>query len=331
MPRRRRYIEPNTCYEICFRARRSLPLVAYETMRLIIGSAIARTQRDDKVILCHDIWNGSHAHLIVVSKSPLGLVTFYGELQKRITDAIKRLLGITHLNIWEGYPMVAEICDLEAAKKRISYLYANPAQDNLVASIDHFPGYSSYKDFVGCRDRLDAKVSEEFPWIRLPSIERLSSNVLSPRQDRNIKDRLIMTNSGYHKLMRHPNAWMKCFGIDTDSEAAKINSDIIKVIFCKEQLAQQIRDKERKAIMGRQKLCSQPILKSHIPKKQGRKVFIIATVNRIRVKRIFARDLFDERCSECWVLYKAGDLSVRWPPGAFVPSLPPRNDTLVNG
>lgn len=125
MPRRRRRIKSKGCYELCFRAREGLPLVAYDLIELIIGSAVSRTQRDDKVTLCHDLWNGSHAHIIVVTKDSSQCTRFYGEIQKRITDSIKRLLGLHYLDLWEGTAMVAEIADEEAAIERIAYLYAN--------------------------------------------------------------------------------------------------------------------------------------------------------------------------------------------------------------
>ena len=40
--------------------------------------------------------------------SGMALIAFTSELQKKLTYAIKRLLGLEHLQIWEGYPMIAE-------------------------------------------------------------------------------------------------------------------------------------------------------------------------------------------------------------------------------
>ncbi len=92
MPRNRRQIKSNTCYEICFRAKSTLPLVAYRVIALIIQSAIARTQRDDKVILCHHIWNGSHPHIIAVSKDAQQFVNFYSEIYPpRASFAVQNL------------------------------------------------------------------------------------------------------------------------------------------------------------------------------------------------------------------------------------------------
>src|SRR5262245_37021010 len=130
MPRRRRQIISNSCYEICFRARRSLPLSSHRFIKFLIKSCLARVQRDDKVTLCHDLWNGSHPHLIVKAHDAEQCVRFYGEIQKKITDAIKRLLGVSHLNIWEGRATVAQLRDVAAVQDRIAYLYANPAQDD---------------------------------------------------------------------------------------------------------------------------------------------------------------------------------------------------------
>jgi hypothetical protein len=40
----------------------------------------------------------------------------YCEVQKKITEAIKRLLGLHHLRIWEGRVTVIEIRDLKKPK-----------------------------------------------------------------------------------------------------------------------------------------------------------------------------------------------------------------------
>lgn len=167
MPHARRLIISNCCYELCFRARSTLPFAAYLVIRLLIASALARTQRDNKVRLCHDVWEGSHCHMIVVTKDPEQCMLFYSELQKKITDALKRLLGLDHLEIWEGDVTVARVLDLDQAKERIAYIYANPAQDNLVECIEKFPGYSSWSEFARSLTNLNALCKEEeFTCIR---------------------------------------------------------------------------------------------------------------------------------------------------------------------
>ena len=102
MGRNRRRIISGRAYEVCFRARQGLPLVTNHLMNLIINSVIARKQHDTKVIICHDIWNGSHAHMLLVALDAKNFFNFIGEVQKEITEIIKRLLGLDQLHLWEG-------------------------------------------------------------------------------------------------------------------------------------------------------------------------------------------------------------------------------------
>ena len=323
MPRRRRRITSKKCYELCFRAREGLPLVAYGVMRLLLGSIVARTQRDDKVVLCHDLWNGSHCHMIIVALDSEMCTRFYGEVQKRITDAIKRLLGLKFLDLWEGNPMVAEIADLDAAIDRISYIYANPAQDNLVDQISEFPGFSSWREFKSNTTHLVASTTEEFPWIRLPSIPALESRVLSRGEDARLAKQLRSENKVIHALVRNPNAWMRCFGVRSDAEAVEINSRILQNLELREEAARQKRKTEKRSVLGAERLKSQPIMKPHVPKKKDRKVFLLCSIKELRIKLIEEFKSFCEQCSECFRRWKARDFSGEWPNGAFRPPLPP--------
>ena len=292
---------------------------------------MARTQRDSKVTLCHDIWNGSHTHLIIVAWDAYACVNFYAEIQKKITDALKRLLGLSHLIIWEGDPMVCELGDLERAKERIVYLYENPSQDNLVESIDKFPGYSSWREFLKCKGQLAGTSTEMHPWIRLPSIPELSSPMPSPREDDNVVRLLRHRNKAKHQLVRKPNDWMRCFGVTKDEDAEKINTEIIAMLREREDKHANDRKKDNRTVMGVAKLTSQPILADHTPKKNDRRIYINTSVNEIRMKRIREHRHFSEECRRCYEAWKRGDFTVVWPEGAFKPPLPPNFNYLPDG
>lgn len=326
MPRQRRRIISKGCYELCFRARKGLPLVAYQLIELLIGSAISRTQREEKVTLCHDIWNGSHPHMLVVTRDSEQCTRFYGEIQKRITDGIKRLLGLKHLDLWEGTAMVGQIKDQQAAVERIAYMYANPAQDDLEESIEKFPGYSSWRCFRKAQPRLDAEDIEIYPWIRLPSIPRIPDRALTPHEDLTVCRKLRKSNRERHKLVRKPNAWMSCFGIESQDEIAQINARIVERLRQKESAESQRRTKLKKKVLGAHRLRSQKVLQAHTPKKRGRKIFIITSINELRVKLIADFKQFCFECRECLRRWRSGEYDVQWPPGAFKPPLPP----LVN-
>jgi hypothetical protein len=328
VPRGRRYIESGAVYELCFRAKSTLPLVAYKCLNFIIQCVLARVQRDEKVILCHDIWNGSHPHLIVVSRDSLQLINFISEVQKKITDIIKRLLGLDYLEIWDGSPSIIKIGDLDAVIERIAYLYANPAQDNLETCIEKFPGASSWEDFQGSLTSLTAEVSKLYPWIRLPSVPQVRSAILSRDEDLEVLNLLKGSNKQLHRLTRSPNAWMEYFGVKDDSEVERINSRIIQLLRLKEGAANTVREIEGTSILGAARLQSQPILKPHTPKKRERKIFIISTIKEIRLEFIDRMRWFRRVCRECWERWRAGEFSVTWPPEAFKPPLPPTLNLL---
>ena len=322
MPRTRRYVESGAVYELCFRARRGLPFVSYQCLNFIIQCVLARVQRDDKVILCHDIWNGSHPHLIVVSKDAKQLVNFYSEIQKKVTDIIKRHLGRDYLEIWEGIPSVIKLGDLDAAMNRIAYLYANPAQDDLEECIERFPGASSWQEYLVCQNSLDDSVSNSYPWLRLPTVPKLSAACISGKEDQKVIDILIKRNEEIYTLTRCPNAWMKCFGVK-DLEVNRVNSQIITLLRQKETIAREIRNRDKKSVLGAKRLKSQPIMKTHTPKKKERKIFIITTLKEIRVEFIEKMRSFQMICCDCYQRWKNGEFSVKWPPAAFKPPLPP--------
>jgi len=322
MPKTRKYIESGAVYELCFRARTGLPLVSYQFLNFIIQCVLARVQRDDKVILCHDIWNGSHPHLIVVSKDAQQLVNFYSEVQKKITDIIKRLLGRDYLEIWDGDPSVIKLGDLDAAKDRIAYLYANPAQDNLEQTIELFPGASSWQEYLACQSSLEDSVSKSYPWIRLPTVPKLSAACMLEKEDLEVVDILLNKNAKLHSLTRHPNAWMKCFGVK-DSDVNRVNSQIITRLRQKENIAREARIRDGKSVLGAKRLKSQPIMKTHTPRKKERKIFIISTIEEIRNEFIDKMRSFQMICWDCYRRWKNGEFSVKWPPAAFKPPLPP--------
>jgi len=155
-------------------------------------------------------------------------VNFYQDLQKKITDAMKRILGVSRLALWEGDPVLAEILDCEAAIQRIAYYYANPTDADLVNTIEEYPGLSSWDDFNNAALEVHAVQSHEVPWIRLPSIPRLKSLYLSDSQDRALTAALIEKNKKKtHALSIQPHAWMAAFNITDSEEVGALRERII--------------------------------------------------------------------------------------------------------
>ncbi len=319
--RHRRYFTSNALYELCFRAKEGLPFPTLRIINLIIKSALARAQRDNKVILTHHLWMGNHMHALVVIKDALQATRFYGEVQKQITDSIKRLLGLSYLNLWERRIMVARILDITKAKERIEYLYLNPARASLVNSIEEYPGVSSWNSFSRAPNTLSAVDKESVAWIRLPTIQKLPSPLLQPHQDRYFSEELLEASKIKHELEIHPNAWMAVLGVTDPKEIEEINNELHHRIKTDEARMKSKRDKEGKKAVGPARLKEEPILKPHTPKKKERRIYVLSSIIELRVA--FIND-FKELSRHCMALYKRVRRfeSVRWPHGIFPPYPP---------
>jgi hypothetical protein len=260
--------------------------------------------------------------MIVVSKDANQMVFFLMETKKKLTEIIKRLLGISRMNIWEeSGTSVTRVLDGQSVKERIAYILANPAQDDLVDCIEQFPGVSSWDEIMTFKAALNGKSSNRYPWIRFPSIPRLKSRAPSEQTCRKVVESLQNDNEEQFDLVCEPNAWMRCFGVTTDEEAARLNDEIVYLLRQREEDARKQRGP--KPVMGPKKLVAQPIMKSHTPRKHGPKVRVIASDPEGRRLYLEMFRSFCALCKECYRRWKKGELSVVWPPEAFKPPLPP--------
>lgn len=319
MGRYRRHVVTGEVYEICFRAKSGLPFVIYALINLLIQSVVARVQRDCKVELCHDIWNGSHPHIIVVAKDQAGVSAFAGQIEKRITDCMKRLLGLSSLLLWDGRARIIPLLDAETVSSRIAYLYANPAKDNIVDSIDLFPGVSSWRDYKAASQEVSSEVTNVFPNIRLKDLPLLPSRRLTHRQDTFYTNRITDNAETFHKLVRKPNAWMPRFGVVSSEHVREINNRILEKIEILENTARETRRIEGKSLFSRSKLLSQPVLKEHTPPPKEGSVLSMASDKSTKIEYRKKFKAYDRECSDCYQRELLGDRSVKWPPGAFKP------------
>lgn len=250
------------------------------------------------------------------------------EIQRKITEAIKRLLGYEILHLWEGTPMVALIPDIDTAIDRIAYFYANPSQANLEDSIERYPGLTSWNEFELSLSNPNAKCSTSATWIRARSLEKLPSPGLSRFQDIFFFEKFINSNKKSHELIVEPNAWMKCFNINNTSEVIAINQSIVSNIIFREQKSRERRALKGEKVLGAHKLVLEPIMKPHKPKKKNKKIFVICLDKNLRLSLIKDHQKFCALRRERYEEWKIGDFSSPWPPGAFRPPMPPLSNLL---
>lgn len=318
MARTRRYYRGNRPYEITIRTRQGRPLPPWDLINLLIRSAVARTQRDQKVTLCHYVWMGNHAHFLVVLKDAEQCRKFYMEIQRKITGYLKRLLGVEQLFLWEGQPSVSEILDVEKVIDRIVYFYCNPAHAELETSIERYPGVSTWK-----AAQTGGTHSEEVPWVRFPAVKKLFSHKLSRRQDQFLTAKLLQATKEKHALTVEPDAWLSCFGI-TDAAVIKETRELImSKVSDKEHELDLVRTKTGKKVLGAERLRGASIAQEHVPRKKERRIFVLASDTSLRVSYIQMVKALATKCAELYQLAKAGAVHLLWPPGVFRPPLPP--------
>jgi hypothetical protein len=322
---RARYYESQKLYAITFRTIEGLPFVATSYMKLLIRGVMARVQRDKKVTLCHFLWMGNHAHILAIFEDSQQAVHFYAEVQKKLTESLKSLLGLGHLRLWEGRPVVAPVLDLPAAIQQVAYLYANPARANLVDSISDYPGCSSWDTFqrmaTSEAPQVDAKVEIKERWVPYSKIPLLPAPVLKKHADLDFAETLYKTGR-HHTLDLYPNAWMKCFGVTTPERVAHVNQEILNQLAKNEQQHRDARIKESKGVLGERALRIQPIMRHHIPKRTAnrRRVFVICSDKQLRISFIFKVKALCELARQYYQDALRGVLR-NWPPGMFKPPI----------
>jgi hypothetical protein len=115
---------------------------------------------------------------------------------------------------------------------------------------------------------------------------------------------------------------MEAFKITDPAQQQRINARLLDRISHLEQRAVTRRLKERKSLIGRDRLIAQPLSLSYRPKRSGKRMWCLADKRSLRISFIkFFKKLMATARSvrERW---RQGETSVRYPPGLFPPSMP---------
>jgi len=158
-----------------------------------------------------------------------GLTRFHGQLKKRLTDFVKRLLGFSHLRLWDDRSTLGEVLDLDAAIDRFAYSFLNPVRAKLVRSIDDYKGCNTWKEFVSTPADLHAVIEKKVPWVLATDIEALSdSNPSWSEERRVVEDLREKVSAREMSILRiHPFRWLEAFGISDPAEIERVRARII--------------------------------------------------------------------------------------------------------
>lgn len=332
MARGRRCIFTNCVYEICIRTRQGLPFVTRKYMKMLLRSVMARVQRDQKVIIIQYTWMANHLHMMVIVKDRAACTQFYGELQKQLTESLKKLLGLRHLTLWKSNVVsVIPLEDVATIQQRLAYFAANPASADLVDSIEDYPGLSTYWDFMRDLSSVDAAYSIRCPWVRLPMIGKLKNLAVSDTEDLEICAKWESEATEFHDLVVQPHAWMKLFGIERRGEVRATNRQIISQIKELEERARVRRKARNKKIMTAEVLRQQALNMTYEPEKPTQRIYVYSVDPGLLSEQLRRYQEFNNHCVDCYERWRCGDLSVEWPLGAFRPPIPNLQNDLFAG
>lgn len=293
-----------------------LLLLANPLCKAILESCLARAMELHPVKVSHFVVEGTHVHMIVVVEDPDDVNAFMRCFKTESAHMLNRLLGRKKRTIWcEGYDSPIVLTPLRALIA-IAYLYANPAKDNLETSIDRYPGLSSWKMFQS------GVLTKRCKRVRRHHFSALPKDAYSLRGFTKRATEILNRATEFQTFTLQPNAWLEAFGYRSPEEQTQMNERLMTRIRRLESRATERREREKKRVLGRERLRAQVFDLFYRPQRTGRRMWCLSEKRRVRVEFIeFFKALMDtaRAVRERW---KMGDVAVPYPPGLFPPSMP---------
>jgi hypothetical protein len=301
---------------VTFSVEEGLLLLANPLCEAIIKSCLARAQHMFPVDICHLVVESTHLHLIMVVKNPDDVSGFIGYFKTESAHMLNRVLGRAKRTVWcEGYDSPVVLTPFRALTA-IAYLYSNPAKDNLVETIDRYPGVSSWKMF------LKKEYSKIWKRLRRPAFTELPTTSHNLPGYTEEAKKLLSEAKKSHEFRLTPNAWLEAYGIVDPAEQEKWNTTLIARVKTLELRAAKKRAAADRLVMGRDRLMNQSINTSYRPKRSGKRMCCLSEDRSMRIDFInFLKDLYAKAkaVAERW---KLGDYSLPYPLGLYPPSMP---------
>ena len=188
----------------------------------IIRSCLAAAQKLYPVKISHILVAATHIHLIITVYNPDHIQAFLRHFKTESAHMLNRLLGRKKRTIWcEGYDS-PKILSLARAISAIAYLYANPAKDNLVNSIEEYPGFSSWKMF------RTGELTKNWKRLRRPLFKCLTADSHNLRGYTKEATKLLNQSNEIETFTLEPKAWLEAVGVKDLLEQGRINKLLLK-------------------------------------------------------------------------------------------------------
>lgn len=311
-----KYHPHNSVLFVTFSLEQGLLLLSNPLCLAIIKSCLARAQFKHPVTISAFLVEATHVHLILVVNNPEDVPGFIGYFKRESAHMFNRVLGRKKRTVWcEGYDSPVVLTPIRTLIA-LSYIYSNPAKDNLEDSIDKYPGLSSWKMFVS-GDHV-----KNWKRLRRPAFNALPPDAHSLRGYSKEADRILADSKKTHQFRLDPNAWLKAHKITDPDEQAAANSTLLARIRTLEKRAAAKRQKAGKKVIGCETLLSQCLNTTYLPNRSGKRMCCLSEERQLRIDFInFLKDLY-AKAKEIAARWKLGDFSNPFPLGLYPPSMP---------
>jgi len=306
-----------------FSLEEGLLLLANPLCQAIVKSCLAAARALYPVRICHLIVEATHIHLILVVINPDDVTAFVRHFKTESAHMINGLLGRNKRTLWcEGYDSPIVLTPTRALMA-IAYLYANPAKDNLETSIDNYPGFSTWKMFKS------GKLTRQWKRLRRSQFTPITRDANNLRGYTKRAEELLDASEEVQTFTLEPNAWMESFGYHSPEQQERLNKQLLLHIRLLEERAEKTRVREKKRVMGKERLIAQVFDTSYRPKRSGRRMWCLSEKRSVRVEFIRFFKALMQKARAVRERWKMGDVTVPYPPGLYPPSMPKLANALV--
>lgn len=315
---------PKTLIWVTTTVEQGMPLPPTPVMNVIIRSCLAQAQALYPVTVCDFVFMATHCHKFLLVENPEHIKDFMCRFKTESAHAINSILGRSKRTVWcEGYDSPV-ILSLEKAVEKLAYTYANPANANLVQSIEHYPGVTSWAALCSGEE----EVVWSCPRITRPEVPFLGTKRISFTKLSQVAEQLEAAAKARQPFVINPLAWLEHYGVTDPNEKESIRKRIIRRVRALEEEAIEARQRERIEVIGTQNLREQPLDTTFLPIRDGKRMWCLSDSKEQRIAFIeFVKDLLAEAKDvvQRWI---RGDMTKAFPMGLYPPSFPRRVEPL---
>lgn len=308
---------------VTFTVEEGLVLLCNPLCRAIIESCLAAAQELYPVRISHLLVEATHVHLVLTVYNPEHVPAFMRHFKTESAHMINSLLGRKKRTLWcDGYDSPT-VLTFAKAMMVISYIYSNPAKDDLVRTVDEYPGFSSWKMFTS------GECTKVWKRLRRPQFRALAKDSHNLKGYTREAERLLADSSELQTFALEPNAWLEAFRITDPAEQQRINTRLIERVRTLEARAARRREREKKNVIGRERLTTQRFDLTYRPSRKGKRMWCLAERRAIRLAYIRMFKKLKKEARRILALWRQGDMTEMYPPGLYPPSFPKLANALL--